>query len=126
MNKKILIGSIITLTILAITGYIFTLNNSKNSKVEEKASTVQEVKNANEVLINNFKFSPENIDVKKGTTVTFKNNDSIKHNVSGESDFKSKLLNQGETYTYTFNQTGKFNYKCDPHPYMTGSVNVTE
>jgi plastocyanin len=32
----------------------------------------------------------------------------------------------GEIYRRTFNQVGRFNYRCGPHPKMTGSVHVKQ
>jgi amicyanin len=82
----------------------------------------------NMVTIENFKFSPSTITVKKGTTVTWTNNDSVKHNIVGDNldVLKGPLLEKGKTYTYTFTAAGTFMYHCDPHPYMKGTVVVTE
>ncbi|WP_089612118.1 plastocyanin/azurin family copper-binding protein [Dehalobacterium formicoaceticum] len=30
----------------------------------------------------------------------------------------------GASYSYTFNETGTFEYHCSPHPFMTGKVIV--
>jgi len=80
------------------------------------------------VTISNFSFAPTTLKVKKGTTVTWTNQDSIKHNVVSDSGTGpgSALLAKGESYSYTFNTAGTFNYHCDPHPFMKGSVEVTE
>ncbi|HSW80299.1 MAG TPA: cupredoxin family copper-binding protein [Candidatus Saccharimonadales bacterium] len=84
----------------------------------------------NKVTIDNFAFSPANITVKKGTAVTWTNNDSATHNVK-ETDGKSggpnsQDLPNGQSYTFTFNTVGTFNYHCSIHPDMTGTVTVTE
>ena len=78
------------------------------------------------VSIQNFAFTPTNLTVKKGTTVTWTNKDSIGHTVTGDSGISSALLSQGESYSFTFNQTGQFSYHCNPHPGMIGTVTVTE
>ncbi|MBC7764492.1 cupredoxin domain-containing protein [Microbacteriaceae bacterium] len=82
----------------------------------------------NMVAIENFNFAPTAITVKKGTTVTWTNNDSVKHNVVGDNldALKGPLLEKGKSYTYTFTTVGTFTYHCDPHPYMKGTVTVTE
>jgi plastocyanin len=81
------------------------------------------------VTIRNFAFSPANITVKKGTTVTWTNQDSTAHTVTetdGQNGPKSDLLNMGQSYTFTFNTAGTFKYECSVHPQMTGTVTVTE
>ena len=71
-----------------------------------------------------------------GTTVRWTNNDAIAHTVtSGISDgsvgtadgiFDSSFLNDGDTFVYTFEEVGEFPYFCTPHPWMIGTVTVTE
>ncbi|MBX4197301.1 cupredoxin domain-containing protein [Candidatus Saccharibacteria bacterium] len=77
----------------------------------------------------NFAFMPADITVKKGTTVTWTNNDSAAHTVtaiSSSSGPSSGTLNQGDKYTFTFNTAGMFHYRCSIHPDMLGTVTVTE
>jgi plastocyanin len=74
-------------------------------------------------------FSPNSITVKKGTTVTWTNNDSTTHTVQetdGKSGPKSDNIAPGGTYTFTFVAAGSFAYHCSIHPSMTGTVTVTE
>ncbi|MGE5297778.1 MAG: cupredoxin family copper-binding protein [Acidobacteriaceae bacterium] len=79
------------------------------------------------VVISNFSFSPAHLSVKKGTRVTWLNNDSAPHTVTGGNGGPSSpTLATGQSYSYTFNQAGTFDYYCSIHPYMTGSVTVTE
>lgn len=93
-------------------------------------SAVNQPTEPNKVSIQDFAFKPETITVKKGTEVTWTNQDSAKHDVSptsGADDFKaSKLMAKGESYSFTFNTVGTYEYKCSPHPYMKGKVVVTE
>ena len=81
---------------------------------------------ADKVTISNYMFAPGDIKVKVGTTVTWTNSDSVKHNVVSD-DGKmpdGKLIAKDETYTYTFAKVGSYKYHCSPHPYMHGSVTV--
>ncbi|MDH5442616.1 MAG: plastocyanin/azurin family copper-binding protein [Candidatus Nomurabacteria bacterium] len=81
-------------------------------------------------------FSPQNITVEVGTTVTWTNTDSVMHTVtSGNSNgsvgspdgkFNSGFLKKGDTFSYTFNETGVFPYHCTPHPWATGTITVTQ
>ena len=78
---------------------------------------------ANNVLIKNFSFSPKDITTKVGETVTWTNEDSAKHTVTG-SDWGSGDLAQGQTYSKTFDKAGAYEYRCNFHPSMVGSVIV--
>jgi plastocyanin len=106
--------------------YGATSPNTSNTNTQSSNSTPE---TTNTVSIEGFAFNPGNITVKKGTTVTWTNNDSIAHTVT-ESDDKngpdSDTLQPGKTYEFTYAQTGTFQYKCTLHPDMTGTVTVTQ
>ncbi len=81
-------------------------------------------------------YSPRDITVKVGTTIQWVNEDAIAHTVTsgfsdgsvGEADglFDSGFMNEGDTFTYTFDEVGEFSYFCLPHPWMVGTVTVEE
>ena len=78
-----------------------------------------------EVKIDNFSFTPQEIKVKAGTTITWTNRDDIPHTVtSTDSVFKSKTLDTDDKFTTTFTKTGTYSYFCSIHPKMTGKVIV--
>ncbi len=81
----------------------------------------------NAVTIQNFAYTPANIQVKVGTTVTWTNNDTAPHTVTfrDSSRTSSGILRQGDTYSYTFTKVGTFSYYCAVHTYMVGQVIVT-
>lgn len=65
--------------------------------------------------------------VKKGTKVTWKNNDRVQHTVTGDKGAPfSPEMQVGDSYTYTFNTVGTFPYHCGFHPTMKGTVTVVE
>lgn len=81
---------------------------------------------ANTVEIKGYAFNPDTITIAKGTTVTWTNLDSVRHTVTGiGSDVNSQVLSQGQTYSFTFNTVGTFEYQCHIHPTMKGKVIVT-
>ena len=71
---------------------------------------------------------PASTSVKKGTTVKWYNQDGYAHTVTSNdgSTFSSGNLAAGATYSYTANTTGTFNYHCNYHSNMTGTLIVTE
>lgn len=96
-------------------------NNSNSSQQPSSTST-------DKVSIANFAFSPTDITVKKGTKVTWTNNDSTTHTITSEDEHgpSSDNVSPGQSYTFTFADEGTFNYHCSIHPQMTGTVTVTE
>ena len=77
------------------------------------------------VTIDNFKFSPQEITVAPGTTVVWTNKDDVPHTVvTTDKKVKSKALDTGETFSFTFTDAGTFDYFCSVHPKMTAKVIV--
>lgn len=77
------------------------------------------------VHISNFTFAAPAIAVKRGTTVTWVNDDDIPHTVvAADKSFKSKVLDTGDTFSFTFAKAGQIGYFCSLHPHMTGKVMV--
>ena len=102
-------------------------STSSNNSDQNSASTQPTA--TDKVSISGFAFSPADITVKVGTTVTWTNQDSVAHTVvetDGQNGPKSGDLNQGQSYTFTFMKAGTFKYNCSIHPNMTGMVTVTQ
>lgn len=80
------------------------------------------------VNIQNFRFRPSLLTVRRGTTVRWTNWDSAPHTATGADGRgpQSPLLSFGQSYSYAFNDLGTFPYFCELHPYMYGTVRVTE
>ena len=73
-----------------------------------------------------IKFNPATVTVKAGDKVTWTNNDTVGHDVTGD-DFDSGDpggLQNGDTFAHTFDKAGTFDYVCTVHPGMEGSVTV--
>ena len=80
---------------------------------------------AAEVEIDQFAFVPQRITVKAGTTVTWINEDDAPHTVASSSKlFKSKALDTGDKFSFTFTTPGTYDYFCAVHPRMTGKIVV--
>lgn len=78
-----------------------------------------------EVKIDQFAFVPQRITVKAGTTVTWINEDDAPHTIASSSKlFKSKALDTGDKFPFTFTAPGTYAYFCSVHPHMTGTVVV--
>jgi amicyanin len=72
-----------------------------------------------------FAYQMANIQVRAGTTVTWTNQDNVPHSVTFKNGMKdSGLLSQGQSFSYTFNTPGTYQYYCTVHPYMVATVTV--
>jgi plastocyanin len=81
---------------------------------------------AAEVSMKDIQFTPEEVTVKAGDTVSWVNDDGVGHDVTGD-DFKSGepgAMQTGDTFEHTFEDPGTFDYVCTVHPGMEGSVKV--
>lgn len=142
MNNKTVTIAIVAILVVAGVG-LAALNNKDeqmpagdkmtmgmNDGKQSAPSSSDMVQATDKVTYKGFAVVQQHIKVKKGTTVTWTNQDSAKHDVTPDNEtdtFKaSELFGKGETYSVTFNTPGTYSYRCSPHPYMKGIVEVTE
>ena len=77
------------------------------------------------VTIDNFTFAPQQVTVKAGTTITWTNHDDIPHAIASSAKlFKSKALDTGDKFSFTFTTPGTYEYFCSLHPHMTARIVV--
>jgi len=104
--------------------------NDKNMAKSDETAPAAPAETANQVTYKGFAVAPKTLKVKKGTTVTWTNQDAAEHDVTPDvetAEFKaSELFGKGETHSVTFNTVGTYSYFCSPHPYMKGIIEVTE
>jgi plastocyanin len=69
-----------------------------------------------EVEIEDFKFNPQVLVIRLGTTVKFANKDEVQHTATSDTGvFDSGYLSKGEEYFFTFTEPGTYPYYCIPH-----------
>ena len=76
------------------------------------------------VTIDNFTFSPAELKLKVGDTVTWTNHDDIPHTVVSAGKFRSKTMDTDDSFSFTFAAAGDYKYFCSLHPHMTGMIKV--
>ncbi|MGZ4883524.1 MAG: cupredoxin domain-containing protein [Halobacteriota archaeon] len=77
------------------------------------------------VTLQGLAIQPSALTIQRGTSVTWRNNDSVAHHiVSDTGAFSSSVLNPGDSYTHQFTQAGTYPYHCSIHPFMTGTITV--
>ena len=82
------------------------------------------------VIIDKFKFIPQEITIKRNQTLRWENHEkrqyhSVWFEASGEEEPEDYLF-PDDSYEREFKATGSFPYRCGPHPEMTGIVHVTD
>ena len=144
MSKNLIIVAVIA--IVAIGGIVFFAGgkstqiptsvpteavqqeNPPPTEVMEKKEEAKEKEKAMEktsVEIKNFAFGPKSLTIKKGTGVTFTNQDSVKHSATADDgSFDTGLLAKGESASVTFDEVGVYTYHCTPHPNMKATIIV--
>ncbi|HII00305.1 TPA: cupredoxin family copper-binding protein [Methanosarcinaceae archaeon] len=76
-----------------------------------------------DVEIRDFTYIPDTLTVEAGQTIRWTNYDTAIHNVVG-SGLESDTLQEGDTFTFTFEEEGTYDYICTFHPWMEGTVIV--
>ncbi len=78
------------------------------------------------VDIKDFMYVPASIEVPVGATVTWTNSDAAPHTATAQDReaLQSGTLNQGDAYSQTFDQPGTFDYFCEFHANMKGTIDV--
>ena len=143
MNKAII--AIVIVIILAIGGWaIFGHKNSNNNSLygnsnnntpaatqpnnsgQQSSSTTNQPSAT--INIVNMMFTPSQVTIQKGQTVKWTNNDSTTHTVTDDlantGGPNSGDVPPGTSYSFTFNNTGSFQYHCSIHPSMRGTIVV--
>lgn len=78
------------------------------------------------VTIDDHTFIPQNVRIKVGDRITWRNEDSDPHSIHSGYDFNSDALENGDSYSYQFEDLGTYDYECGIHPDMKGEVIVEE
>jgi plastocyanin len=72
-------------------------------------------------------YDPASLSIATGDTVVWTNTGSTDHTVTAEDgSFDSGSIPPGGTWEYTFSETGDFQYHCTPHPFMMGTISVSD
>jgi plastocyanin len=78
-----------------------------------------------DVAMSGFAFVPADLTVEVGTTVTWTNEDNVDHTTTSATGLWDSQLESGDTFEFTFEEGGAFQYTCTIHPTMQGVIVVT-
>ena len=94
-------------------------------KVVAPQTAATTVKDSAKVSIVNFAFTPGEITIAPGESVTWTNDDGAPHGLEYHDGAKgTDLLLPGASFSRRFERPGTYDYNCSVHPYMTGRVIV--
>ena len=89
------------------------------------------IPNGNFDIANTGFYIPLNLEVVSGTTVEWRNDDSVPHTIQSQDSqgsiiglFNSAPLLTGDSFEYTFDNSGVYNYFCSLHPWRVGIITV--
>jgi plastocyanin len=77
----------------------------------------------------NLTFEPQVVKVKinVNNTVVWVNEDDVTHAVvARDGSFNFPSINPGQSVSFTFTRPGRYDYYCNLHPWMTGTVVVEQ
>jgi plastocyanin len=135
MNKKYLLAAFsagVAVLLLSGCGNQQPTSNSPSQQAPAQNSatspTSQNDQTVNTITIKNFAFSPATLTVAKDTKVTWTNEDSAPHQIASDTSsavsFSGPSMSSGQSFSFTFSQTGTFSYHCAIHPSMLGKIIV--
>ncbi len=76
------------------------------------------------VRIRGVKFEPDTIEVNRGDTIVWVNQDPYPHTVTAPGVFDSHSIPAGGKWQYVARKAGDFSYVCTLHPNMKGMLGV--
>src|SRR4029077_13550019 len=98
-------------------------NTLREAVSQQTAASTEKV--GAKVSIVNFAFTPAEITIAPGESVTWTNDDGAPHGLAYHDGAKgTDLMLPGATFSRRFDQPGTYDYNCAVHPYMTGRVVV--
>jgi plastocyanin len=98
-------------------------NAPREPVVEQTAATPE--KGGARVSIVNFVFTPAEITIAPGESITWTNDDGAPHGLVYKDGAQGRdLLLPGVSFSRQFDRPGTYDYSCAVHPYMSGRVIV--
>ncbi len=118
-------AAVVLVVVAVVTGIVWAVKITENNESEESAAV------ANVEIQSREGFSPGTIRIKEGQTVVFTNNDTVAHSIAaiGETPDGFGLdeqLNNGESYSYTFETAGTYTYNDPENPLSSNGVIIVE
>ncbi|HET7767337.1 MAG TPA: cupredoxin domain-containing protein, partial [Chloroflexota bacterium] len=79
---------------------------------------------AQEIVMRDLTFTPAALTVKPGTTIVWRNQDRVQHQVTG-GEFDSGRIQGGGQWAQVIGRPGLYQFLCSLHPTMRAEVTVS-
>jgi plastocyanin len=112
---------------------VFVSEPSRGTTMTSQTDTVPAANTVNIIGLEAPFFTPNVMNIQAGTTITFVNTDGNSHTVTsvkqGTMDpdgiFDSGIIKTGKSFSYKFDKPGIYEYICNIHTHMRGTINVS-
>ena len=119
------IGRMLPLVCAAALSACFSEHASVSDLPDDGAALCGADSGPNVVQIRDYEFDPAELRVSAGTRVTWVNcGDDLHTSTADAGAWDSGLLSERGAYARTFDAAGRFDYGCEPHPFMRGAIVV--
>jgi plastocyanin len=108
---------------LALALLLAACGGSDNKSSDSGATSTPAGSAAATIVLKDLKFNPDSATIKSGETVTWKWDENVLHNVTGDG-FKSANKSDG-TFSHKFTKSGTFDFQCTLHSGMKGHIEVS-
>jgi len=134
MNKWLTYSLISVLTaILILFGFLY-LNNKRTKQTPKTTLPITAVKNESRVSITKDGFIPAVVSIKKGSQVTWTNQDSSFHEIASDphpthnnlNTLTSDKLAEGDSFTFMFENSGTYSYHDESNPLEFNGVVIVQ
>ncbi len=119
----------VAITAVSLTGCGGAADDGAQAPEQDQATTgsAEAPTAPNTVAMKGVKFVPDRLTIEVGDKVTWRNDESLDHNVVARrgASFQSRAFGKGATFTFTAKKPGTIDYVCTLHPGMDGQLIVT-
>jgi plastocyanin len=107
--------------------HVLQFTSAKPAKIDDPKVAIIDIRIGSARAGGSVPLSPSIINIHKGDTVMWVNNDNVTHSLKALSFTSNVIWPQGHrpsTFNYTFNDAGTFVYVDSLHPYLGGVIYV--
>ncbi len=110
---------------------VLELKETVEKPLSKPTTATVVIPNGNSKMGNAGFYIPLNLEVAKGSTVVWLNDDVVGHTIQSQdgqgkviSLFNSNILKTGDRFAHKFTEEGVYNYFCTLHPWRVGVITV--
>jgi len=121
------VASLGALAVIVAAASFFAFGRDETPKRPVRTKPVVTTEMQVDVIVDNLDYTPRDLTVPKGATVTWKFEDDLPHNVTEDRGaFESDTLQKGDEWSRVFDTPGTYYYYCTLHHIMQATLVVAE